>query len=85
MDELSGANWLLERGVLDNADDAVAVTSLVSEAPLQVSLMLHVEQVADNAARRRIDAGTKRLAQAYREGVAVETLTELAQEIVSNT
>lgn len=84
VDELSGANYLLEKGALDDADDAVAVTSLVSEAPLQVSLMLHVEQVADNAARRRIAAGTTRLSQAYREGMSVETLTELAQEIVDS-
>lgn len=84
VDELSGANYLLEKGSLDDADDAVAVTSLVSEAPLQVSLMLHVEQVADNAARRRIAAGTTRLSQAHREGMSVETLTELAQEIVDS-
>lgn len=84
VDELSGANYLLEKGALDNADDAVAATSLVSEAPLQVSLMMHVEQVADNAARRRIAAGTTRLSQAHQEGVPVETLTELAQEIVDS-
>jgi replicative DNA helicase len=81
VDDLSGANYLLETGVCKSADDAIAVTSLVGEAPLPVSLILHVEQVADNALRRRLSAGLTRAQQAYREGAPIEDLQQLVDEI----
>lgn len=66
-----------------DADDAIAVTSLVGEAPLPASLMLHVDQVGDNALRRRIRDGLTRAQQAYREGAPVEDLQQLVEELAS--
>lgn len=80
-DEISAGNYLLETGVLKDGDDYSRLADLVPGAPAPELMMRHIDQVADNGVRWRIEAGTRRLRQAYEDGDPVARLMELADEL----